>query len=562
MANKNLFASTLTGRIVPPAPPADAQTHHGTPAYKLSSAFHSLCQLACTGTMHDTFYTAAGDQLTQIIELSRGVSDEQLAKLAIYARQKGLMKDMPSALLLILSTRSTELFHVVFDRVITNGKMMRTFFQLLRSGKFGRKALSYSLSRAFRNRIEKAMDDMMVKESTWLLHASIGNDPSYRDILRCLHYKPRTNAERAANGWLADYELKYWAPANYADLPFTLQALDAFRKASTEDQQLALMPALTKVRWDLLSDSIKGQRVWREVAKNMAPFAMRMNLNTMARHNVFADSEVSKLVADRLKDEEEVKRGGSFPYSYYMAYIMADSAVPQIVKSALHKAAEISCGNVPALPGPVVIGIDTSGSMSSPVTGNQAKGATTKATCVQVASVFGAALWRRNPDSILVPFDTQAHDHGLDPNDSMLSIADRLSKFGGGGTECSIPLQVATHKMCNKAFAGCIILSDNESWFGAGQYSWHRGTTTANEWKSFVENQQRIGTYKNPKYVGVNLQPSAIAQNKEAKDVMNVGGFSDGVFETVSAFFEDDTERFVKMVNAVELYKKLASEEE
>jgi 60 kDa SS-A/Ro ribonucleoprotein len=34
---------------------------------------------------------------------------------------------------------------------------------------------------------------------------------------------------------------------------------------------------------------------------------------------------------------------------------------------------------------------------------------------------------------------------------------------------------------------------------------------------------------------------------------MNVGGFSDGVFETVSAFFENDTGRFVRAVEAVDL---------
>jgi 60 kDa SS-A/Ro ribonucleoprotein len=45
--------------------------------------------------------------------------------------------------------------------------------------------------------------------------------------------------------------------------------------------------------------------------------------------------------------------------------------VPQPVKAALHRAAEIACGNVPELLGPVVIGLDTSGSMSSPDTGHR-----------------------------------------------------------------------------------------------------------------------------------------------------------------------------------------------
>jgi len=556
MANKRLFGSQVSRSMSVPA--ADAQTHHGTPAYKLDS-FHALCQLACTGTMHNTYYAGGGDQLDQMVKLSAEVTTEQLAKLAIYSRQKGLMKDMPAACLLLLSKRDTNLFHVIFDRVITNGKMMRTFFELLRSGRFGRKALSYSISRAFRNRIRNAMQAMHEKGSPWLLHASIGNDPSYRDILRCLHYKPFTNFERAVNGWLADYEMKYWAPATYADLPITLQALDAFRKAETEQQQLELMPALTKVRWDLLSDAIKGTRVWRAVAMNMAPFALRMNLNTMARHKVFDDPDTAQYVADRLKDSEEVKRGGSFPYSYFMAYISLDSSVPQVIKSALHKAAELSCGNVPTLPGPVVIGIDTSGSMSSPATGNRGS-ATTKATCVQVASVFGAALLRQNPDSVLVPFDTCEHQHNLDPNDSILSIADRLSKYGGGGTDCSVPLGVANGRLRERPFAGCIIVSDNESWYNAQSY--YRGTTTANAWSRFVDNQKRLRKFPQPKYVGINIQPYTIAQNKESTDIMNIGGFSDGVFETVSAFFEDDINRFVRAVESVELYKPQLDNEE
>ena len=37
------------------------------------------------------------------------------------------------------------------------------------------------------------------------------------------------------------------------------------------------------------------------------------------------------------------------------AYLNADDNVPQKIKTALHKAAEIACGNVPEMPGPVVI---------------------------------------------------------------------------------------------------------------------------------------------------------------------------------------------------------------
>ncbi|MCF7963580.1 MAG: hypothetical protein K9M08_22805 [Pirellula sp.] len=69
------------------------------------------------------------------------------------------------------------------------------------------------------------------------------------------------------------------------------------------------------------------------------------------------------------------------------ANLNADLEVPQNIRTALHKAAEIACGNVPELPGPVVIGLDTSGSMSSAVTGHRGRGATSKTRRIDVAAL-------------------------------------------------------------------------------------------------------------------------------------------------------------------------------
>jgi hypothetical protein len=57
-------------------------------------------------------------------------------------------------------------------------------------------------------------------------------------------------------------------------------------------------------------------------------------------------------MADRIADESEIRRGKQFPYQYFAAYLNADDNVPQKIKTALPKAAEIACGNVPELPGP------------------------------------------------------------------------------------------------------------------------------------------------------------------------------------------------------------------
>ena len=229
----------------------------------------------------------------------------------------------------------------------------------------------------------------------------------------------------------------------------------------------------------------------------------------------------------------------------------ADLEVPQNIRTALHKAAEIACGNVPELPGPVVIGLDTSGSMSSAVTGNRGRGATSKMRCIDVAALFAAAILRRNPDSVVIPFDTSAYDAKMDPNDSILSIAERLAKYGGGGTDCSLPLVAANQKHAKRKFAGIVLVSDNESWVGTGRNG-STGVMTA--WETFVANQRKLaGKEANPKLVCIDLQPYQTVQACERADIMNIGGFSDSVFNVISAFLADNNQRFVAEVEAIEL---------
>jgi len=545
MANKSLFAS-LTSRL----PRANAVNEAGGRAYKLEPK-HALAQVAATGTFGNAFYSTAETQLDEVLKLIDEVDDNQyLAKLALYAREKAFMKDMPAALLVALSVRDTELMHRVFDRVVDNGRVLRTVFQMIRSGQFkntagkGRVGLSSSVQRAFQRWLNTASVGK-------LLSASIGNDPSLRDILRMARPTPKDNARRAMFGWLTDKSIEKWAPATEADLPVEVQSLIAYRNSESEEAQALIAGGLDNVRWDLLSDAAKGPTVWAALARKMGPQALRMNLNTLLRHDVLATSAMVDYVADRIADESEIRRSKQFPYQYFAAYLNADDNVPQKIKTALHKAAEIACGNVPELPGPVVIGLDTSGSMSCAVTGHRGRGATSKMRCIDVAALFAAAILRRNPDSVVIPFDTSAYDAKIDPNDSILSIPERLAKYGGGGTDCSLPLVAANQKHAKRKFAGIVLVSDNESWVGTGR---HGSTGVMTAWDTFVANQRKLaGKEAAPKLVCIDLQPYQTVQACERADIMNIGGFSDSVFNVISAFLADNNQRFVAEVEAIEL---------
>jgi 60 kDa SS-A/Ro ribonucleoprotein len=336
-----------------------------------------------------------------------------------------------------------------------------------------------------------------------------------------------------------------------------VQRLVAYRRAATPALQAEIVARLN-VRWDLLADAARGALVWKAIARQMGPQALRMNLNTLARHEVLQDRGMVDYVANRIADADEIRRSRQFPYQYLAAYMNANDDMPQKIKAALHGAAEIACGNVPELPGPVVIGLDTSGSMQSPVTGDRGRGATSKMRCVDVAALFAAAILRRNPESVVVPFDTRAYEAKFDPHDTILSLAERLAKYGGGGTDCSLPLREANTKYRERKFAGVVLVSDNESWvygrqpFAAGR---NGATGVMTEWQGFVKNQLRLqgeGMF-GPKLICIDLQPYATVQAPDRGDILNLGGFSDAVFNVVASFLASDAGRFVAEVESVEL---------
>ena len=228
------------------------------------------------------------------------------------------MKDMPAALLVVLSKRDTALFHRVFDRVVDNGRVLRTLFQMIRSGQFGRTSLSSSLQRAFQRWLNEASVGK-------LLSASIGNDPSLRDVLRLARPTPKDNARRALFGWLTDKAVEKWAPATEADLPAQVQALVAYRQAETggaagADPGRPVGPLGPAGRRGQGSARLEGDR-----PPDGSAGAADEPQHAAASRGVRTDDghEMVDYVADRIADADEIRRSRQFPYQYLAAYLNA-----------------------------------------------------------------------------------------------------------------------------------------------------------------------------------------------------------------------------------------------
>ena len=103
MANITLFSSHRGAQV----PATDTRNEAGGSAYTRQPET-ALALYAATGCLNGTFYASAEEQLDHVLKLGNQVSAEFVAKTAIYARQRGYMKDMPALLLAIVKSFTPE----------------------------------------------------------------------------------------------------------------------------------------------------------------------------------------------------------------------------------------------------------------------------------------------------------------------------------------------------------------------------------------------------------------------------------------------------------------------
>jgi len=525
MANKNLFQS-IVGKLLPKT---DAINEERAPAYALAPKA-MLAQYAATGCLSNTFYADAEAQLAKILELSREIDAEFIAQTAVYARQRGFMKDMPALLCAVLSTKDGKLLERIFPRVIDNGKMLRNFVQIMRSGAVGRKSLGTAPKRMINRWLEARTDEAVFCDS-------IGQSPSFADIVKMIHPKPKTSQRAALYGYFIGRDF------DFEQLPPLVREYETFKAAKADERGEA-----PTVPFQMLTSLELGKAEWTAIARR-APWQMtRMNLNTFARHGVYDQPGLPELIADRLRDPKAIRKSRVFPYQLMSAYTMTGNGIPQIVREALQDAMEIAIGNIPKIDGKVYVFPDISGSMHSPVTGHRGS-ATSKVRCIDVAALVAAAVLRQNPRSEVIPFESKAVEINLNPRDSVMTNAEKLASLPCGGTNCSAPLRLLNQRRA----AGDLIIyvSDNESWIDAPNYGVFGGsaTETLKHWAAFKQRSPQA------RMVCINIQPYGTTQAKEREDVLNIGGFTDQVFDVIAEFAAGRlaADHWVGVIEAVEL---------
>jgi 60 kDa SS-A/Ro ribonucleoprotein len=589
MANPGLFQPAPRGKKMPVV---DAVNEAGGVAYAFGDR-HALAQLAVTGCLSNTFYADAATQLEKVLELASKCDSEFIAKTAMYARHGAFMKDMPALLMCVLASRAAMLGNeavglrqkanaendyeraqelrrqaaefeasrdqtagllaMVFPKVIDNGRMIRNFVQITRSGLVGSKSLG--------SMPQRLVKDFFVEhhDPAWLFRQAIGKNPSFGDIIKLARPKAKTPEQDALFGYLIGKVKQNGAGepvpgegpyregeatvygGKFDALPQIVKDFEAWKKAPAE----SMPPDLD---FQMLSSQGLTTAQWAEIFRNGRYHFTLKNLNTAKRHGVFEQyPDMAELVAARLSDAEVIRKVKLFPYQLLAAYKNAAMDLPRKIVNAIHDALEVAVANVPAIEGRVLVFPDVSYSMHSSITGHSDDGRPpSEVRCLDVAALFSAALLRQNEEAVIVPVDTAVHTgYQPDPRNSVMKNAEELTHFGGGGTALSEAFRWANDRGVNADVV--FVISDYESWCDVPyMHVRQKQTEMMRQWRYMQQRCPRA------KLVCIDVQPYDTTQVPDAKnEVLNIGGWSDQCFTVIDSFLKGDPRGWVDAVQQV-----------
>lgn len=328
------------------------------------------------------------------------------------------------------------------------------------------------------------------------------NGWSHRDLLRLAH--PSTSPGAApiealiappGTRPLTGHAVIYDLVAHSAWEPGAFPIIDGFVKAqaaSSPEITAAIVREYGLPREALLTDHLKDPEVWRALLDRKMPIhALTRNLANMTRYGILEGAYRQKVV-DALRNEEVIRGSKLHPFSILLALATyrqghgfrggnSWTPIPQIC-DALDEAYYLAFGNVEPTGKNILLALDVSGSMStpmmdSPITCREGTAALAMVTGAVEANVDcvtfsnGGSAWMKRPEHGKQQFGFQGAQYrdGLEPLD--LSKRRRLDDVVRetaarrmGGTDCALPMIYATEQQ--KKYDAFVVYTDSETWAG------------------------------------------------------------------------------------------------
>jgi 60 kDa SS-A/Ro ribonucleoprotein len=358
-----------------------------------------------------------------------------------------------------------------------------------------------------------------------------GEEFSLRDVLRIAHPKAESDERRTLFGWIA-------GNVDDAEARAVLPSVDAFltAKAVTNAKDAVRVVTDRGVPWEFLPDAMLTEpAVWDALVDTVGMTALIRNLARMTRIGTLKPmGDATRRAAARLTDREALAAGRIHPLDVYLALrvyasgrsqpnprasVQTWTPVPAIL-DALEESYDASFGHVEPSGKRLLIAIDSSGSMGTPVS----MSGSPLGTAYQVGCAMAAILVRiERGNAHVIDVDTSVSVHA-----SRITARTNLREIdtwrpSGGGTDLSLPFHWLVQQRMQ--VDGVLMPTDNETWAGG----WQHPTQALQAYRSAVSPGARVVV------ASMTAAGHSIADPRD-EGVLNIAGFDASLPQVVTGF--------------------------
>lgn len=313
--------------------------------------------------------------------------------------------------------------------------------------------------------VKRGISDSVMKlyhEYSVLKYDTASHAIRFADVLNLTHAKPADSIRADLFAYIMD--TRY---GNVKEL-YPLEMINAnakLRADAAKNPKVLLDPERVKaagLTWeDVLSlggSKLDKKKLWEAVIPSMGIMALIRNLRNFEEAGISV--ETRKAVIAKMTDPKVIAKSRQFPYRFLSAFNEVGSLHYQ---AALETALELSTQNIPVFSDSTLVLIDTSGSMSAPISNKS------KMTLAGSAALFGSAVAAKNPGKVdLVMFGTTSKKLTVKPGTSVLNIVKEVERRNGEvgwGTETAAALR---EHFDSKRHKRVFIFTDGQSFGGWG----------------------------------------------------------------------------------------------
>lgn len=299
------------------------------------------------------------------------------------------------------------------------------------------------------------------------------NGWTHRDILRVAHVKPwDRRAEKVLSYVIKrDSGKDFGKSLDYTDMPTINQFLQLNEMiAEGADAKMVaryLSASDNRLTWEMLpTELLKSKDIWSALLPKMGLTALIRNLGRMTSVGLF-DSDLRtevKTVVNKLLDEKALKAARLHPLSILIALGVYRSGagvkgsltwLPNgNIVVALSKAFYLAFKNVEPTGKNYLVGLDVSGSMSSPISAGNVL------SCAQAGAAIATVLKRTEPWTEVLGFSSSLVDLKLRADEQLDDFVQRIGGMRFGSTNPGALIEHATiNKLPVDVF---VVITDNE----------------------------------------------------------------------------------------------------